>query len=102
MYATLYVDRLPDNLKKKPPRLMVAEHFPGHLDAVKEFQGRVYGANQHDDCVDEFAYRPETNNIKLLRRIKGFDMPHGLDIRHDGLMAVTNYGTNNDLRFLQL
>lgn len=102
MYATLYVYRLPDNLKQEPPLLMTTEHFSGHIDALKEFRGRVYGANQHDDCVDEFVYLPDNNSIKLLRRIEGFDMPHGIDIRHDGLMAVTNYGDKNDLRFVQL
>lgn len=102
MYATLYVYRLPVDLKSQPPELLTEQRFSGHLDALKAYNGRVYGANQHDNCVDEFEYSPERNRIELIRRIEGFDMPHGLDIRQDGLMAVTNYGPENDLRFLQL
>jgi len=102
MYATLYVFRLPPDLRSDRPELLVTQRFSGHLDAMKSFGGSVFGANQYDDCVDQFTYSPEKNRIELVRRLTGFDMPHGLDIRHDGLMAVTNYGPTNDLRFLQL
>lgn len=102
MYATLYVYRLPQDLRAAAPELVTQGRFTGHIDAIKEFRNRVYAANQHDDSVDEFTYSPEKNEITLTRRISGFDMPHGLDIRHDGLLAVTNYGEKNDLRFVQL
>jgi hypothetical protein len=102
MYATLYVFRLPPDLRRERPELLVTQRFSGHLDAMKGFRGSVYGANQYDDCVDQFTYCPKENRIDRVRRLTGFDMPHGLDIRHDGLMAVTNYGPANDLRFFQL
>lgn len=102
MYVTMYVYRLPRDLNKKAPELLLTQRFLGHLDALKMFDGFVYGANQHDSCVDEFEYSPKVNEIKLRRRIGGFDMPHGLDIRSDGLMAVTNYGPGNELRLYQL
>lgn len=101
MYATIYVYRLPADLRIDPPELLASARFPGHLDALKAYKGRVYAANQHDNCVDEFEYSPDDNEVRLLRRLQGFEMPHGLDIRHDGLMAVTNY-EQNDLRFMQL
>lgn len=102
MYVTIYVYRLPDDLRAQPPELLVTRRFSGHLDALKFHAGAVYAANQHDSCVDRFEYSPRDNEIRLTRRIEGFDMPHGLDIRHDGLMAVTNYGPANELRFHQL
>lgn len=102
IYVTLYVYRLPENLNTTPPELVLTEHFPGHLDAIKTYKNAVYAANQHDCCVDEFFYDPVQNKLELNRRFKGFDMPHGLDISPDGKMAVTNYGPENDLRFYQL
>lgn len=102
MYVTLYVYRLPRDLKAAAPELVATQRFSGHLDALKSFRGSVYAANQHDSCVDEFSWSPRTGEVTLRQRLTGFDMPHGLDIRHDGLMAVTNYGPANDLRFFQL
>lgn len=102
MYATLYVYRLPQDLRKEAPTLVATQRFSGHLDALRSFRSSVYAANQHDDCVDEFVWSPRTEEITLRQRWTGFDMPHGLDIRPDGLMAVTNYGPANELRFVQL
>jgi hypothetical protein len=102
MFVTMYVYRLPLDLHKQGPELLLTQRFSGHLDALKMFDGLVYGANQHDSCIDEFEYCPKANEIKLRRRLGGSDMPHGLDIRSDGLMAVTNYGPGNDLRLYQL
>ncbi len=102
MYVTLYVYRLPRDLTAEAPALVATQRFSGHLDALKSFGSSVYAANQHDSCVDEFSWSPRTNEVTLRQRIEGFDMPHGLDIRHDGLMAVTNYGPANDMRFVQL
>jgi DNA-binding beta-propeller fold protein YncE len=53
----------------------------------------VYSANQYTDAVDVFGITPD-ERIEQRPSIKGFSMPHGLDIRPDGLMAVTNYGDN--------
>jgi hypothetical protein len=102
MYATLYVYRLPPDLHAQPPELVASARFEGHLDALRSWRGSVYAANQNDSCVDQFTWIPERNEIVLAHRLGGFDMPHGLDIRHDGLMAVTNYGPANDMRFIQL
>lgn len=102
IYVTMFVYRLPEDLEKDLPELVLTRHFPGHLDAIKAYKGAVYAANQHDSCVDEFVYNPVQNTLDLQRRFIGFDMPHGLDISPDGKVAITNYGPENDLRIFQL
>jgi len=100
MYATVYLFRLPENLYKTPPTLIDTWHGEGHLDAMIEHEGLVYSANQYTDTVDVFGI---TSDERIVQRpsIKGFSMPHGLDIRDDGLLAVTNYG-DNSVRLMEL
>ncbi len=102
IYVTMFVYRLPSDLEKTPPELILTRYFSGHVDAIKAYKGAVYAANQHDSCVDEFFYDPLQNELTLNRRFTGFDMPHGLDVSPDGKVAVTNYGPDNDLRIFQL
>lgn len=89
MYATLYLLDISMDLHSCPPKQIDEWRGEGHLDALKEFNGKVYAANQYTDTVDVFAV--QDRRICLEERIHGFGMPHGLDIREDGLMAVTNY-----------
>ncbi|MGH8042392.1 MAG: hypothetical protein ACREPN_10150, partial [Rudaea sp.] len=100
MYATVYLFRLPQNLYSSPPQLIDTWHGSGHLDAMKEYGEQAYSANQYNDAVDVFGVSA-AERIEQRRSIRGFGMPHGLDIRHDGLLAVTNY-TDNTLRLLDL
>ncbi len=90
MYATAYLYRMPENLRTAPPVLVDEWHGSGHIDATKEFGDYIFAANQYEDVVDVFAIRDE--KIRLVQKIEGFWMPHGLDIRSDGLLATTNYG----------
>jgi hypothetical protein len=100
MYATIYLFRLPENLYTTPPTLIDTWHGNGHLDAMIEYGDQVYSANQYTDEVDVFGITSE-ERIELRSSIKGFSMPHGLDIRLDGLMAVTNY-EDSSLRLVEL
>lgn len=102
MYVTLFVYRLPKDLYSTEPELILTRHFPGHLDATKAYKGAIYAANQHDSCIDEFIYNAQENELTLARRFTGFDMPHGLDVSPEGVVAVTNYGPENDLRIFKL
>jgi DNA-binding beta-propeller fold protein YncE len=90
MYATAYLYRMPENLRTAPPVLVDEWHGSGHIDATKEFGDYIFAANQYEDVVDVFTIRDE--KIQLVQKIEGFYMPHGLDIRSDGLLATTNYG----------
>jgi len=100
MYATVYLFQLPANLYETPPQVVDVWQGEGHLDAMKEYGAAAYSANQYTDMVDVFGV---TAQGRLERRpsLRGFSMPHGLDIRDDGLLGVTNYG-DNSMRFLQL
>jgi hypothetical protein len=100
MYATVYLFRLPQNLYASPPQLIDAWRGTGHLDAMKEYADQAYSANQYNDTVDVFGISA-AERIEHRRSITGFAMPHGLDIRSDGLLAVTNY-TDNSVRLLDL
>jgi hypothetical protein len=95
MYSTVYLYRMPKDIYSSAPVLIDTWHGKGHLDAFKEFHGRGYAANQYCDRVDIFSVK----NDRILSEgsIHGYGMPHGLDIRADGLMAVTNY-TDQTLR----
>ncbi|MGH8121648.1 MAG: hypothetical protein ACREPT_02640 [Rudaea sp.] len=100
MYATVYLFRLPENLYASPPQLIDTWRGSGHLDAMKEYGDQAYSANQYTDTVDVFGISAAAR-IEHRRSISGFAMPHGLDIRRDGLLAVTNY-TDNSLRLLDM
>lgn len=100
MYSTIYLLRLPENILEQSPVIVDKIHGEGHLDAMLEYNGKVYSANQYTDNVEIFEISKE-EKIQRAGTISGFNMPHGLDIRDDGLMAVTNY-LDNTMRFLQL
>jgi len=100
MYATVYLFRLPQNLYEHPPRLIDTWRGTGHLDAMKEYGDQAYSANQYNDSVDVFGISA-AERIEHRRSIGGFAMPHGLDIRGDGLLAVTNYA-DNSVRLVEL
>ena len=100
MYSTVYLLQLPENLLQSPPIVVDTWHGEGHLDAMVEFGTQAYSANQYTDEVDIFGITPD-EKIEKRGSIPGFWLPHGLDIRKDGLMGVTNYG-DNTLRLLQL
>lgn len=100
MYSTIYLLRLPENILNQPPVIIDKIHGEGHLDAILEFNGKAYSANQYTDNIEIFEVS-EDEKIQKLGHISGFNMPHGLDIRDDGFMAVTNY-LDNTMRFLQL
>lgn len=89
MYSTVYLYRMPDDIGQKPPLLVDTWRGKGHLDAIKEFDGKAYAANQHLDCVDVFSV--QNGKVQSEDSLAGFAMPHGLDVRDDGLLAVTNY-----------
>ena len=99
MYATAYLFRLPDDLRSDPPQLADEWRGTGHIDACKEFDGKVYAANQYNSEIDVFSIRG--GRLEHCSSIPDFGMPHGLDIRKDGLMAVTNYA-DQSLRFINL
>ena len=74
MYATVYLFRLPDDLRRQPPQLIDTWHGVGHLDAMIEHGDRVYSANQYTDEVDVFAVSPDEKLVKL-PSLTGFAMP---------------------------
>jgi hypothetical protein len=89
MYSTVYLYRMPQDIYVDEPVLIDTWHCKGHLDAFIEFRGRAHAANQYCDRIDVFSVKRD--RICLEETIGGFGMPHGIDIRSDGLMAVTNY-----------
>jgi hypothetical protein len=89
MYSTVFLYRMPKDIYANEPELIDTWHGIGHLDAFKEFQGRAYATNQYCDRVEVFSVKKD--RIRFERSIGGYEMPHGIDIRSDGLMAVTNY-----------
>lgn len=92
--ATMYLFRLPADLRTSAPELVDTWHGAGHLDATAVYGGQVYIANQYLDRVDVFAVTQQ-GRVVLQRSLAGFDFPHGLDVRADGQLAVTNYGDNS-------
>jgi len=100
MYATMYLLRMPENLYDAPPQVVDVWRGAGHLDAIKEFGDVAYAANQYSDAIDVFGVSA-AGRIELRRSLRGFPMPHGLDVRADGLLGVTNY-MDNSLRVVQL
>lgn len=100
MYTSVFLYRLPPDLHARLPELIDVWHGPGHMDAIKEYDEQAYSANQYTDTIDVFGVSP-AERIEHRRSIGGFTMPHGLDIRSDGLLAVTNYG-DNSVRFVNL
>ncbi len=89
MFATAYVYRMPADIGTEPPSLVSEWTGKGHIDACKEYQGKIYAANQYLDRVDVFSVSP-AGKLSLDGFIKGMGMPHGLDVWH-GKLAVTNY-----------
>jgi hypothetical protein len=100
MYTSVFLFRLPPDLRSAPPQLLDVWHGSGHMDAIKEYRGEAYSANQYTDSIDVFGVSP-AERIEHRRSIDGFAMPHGLDIRGDGLLAVTNYA-DNSVRLIEL
>lgn len=100
MYVTMYLLHMPQNLRAAPPQLIDVWRGAGHIDAIKEFGAVAYAANQYTDAIDVFGVSA-TGRIELRQSLRGFPMPHGLDVRADGLLGVTNY-IDNSLRILQL
>ena len=100
MYATVYLFAMPADLRRDPPRLIDVWRGEGHLDAMKEYDGQAYSANQYTDAIDVFGVGAN-ECIEYRRALKGFWMPHGVDVRADGLLGATNYG-DNSLRFVPL
>ncbi|MEP6938223.1 MAG: hypothetical protein ABI846_00545 [Rudaea sp.] len=100
MYVTMFLLRLPDNLYDAKPQLIDVWRGAGHLDAIKEFGDLAYAANQYTNAVDVFEVGAG-GRIQLRESLQGFPMPHGLDVRGDGLLGVTNY-LDNTLRVVQL
>lgn len=100
MYATVYLFALPADLRRDPPRLIDVWRGEGHLDAMKEFGDQAYSANQYNDAIDVFGIGAN-ECIEYRKALKGFWLPHGVDIRADGLLGATNYG-DNSLRFMSV
>lgn len=100
MYATMYLLRMPRDLYSRPPQLIDSWRGSGHLDAIKEYGALAYSANQYEDTIDVFGISA-AERIEHRTSIRGFDMPHGVDVRSDGLLGVTNY-MDNSLRFVDL
>lgn len=100
MYATLYLFRMPQDLHSSPPQLIDTWRGSGHLDAIKEYGALAYSANQYTDSVDIFGV-DAAERIERRGCIPGFAMPHGVDIRPDGLLGVTNY-LDNTVRLVDL
>jgi len=91
MFATAYVYRMPDDLRRAAPELVSEWTGEGHIDAsVEGPDGHIYSANQYLDRVDIFRLS-ETGELALDGVINGFNLPHGLDVR-ETRVAVTNYG----------
>ncbi|MEN9316989.1 MAG: hypothetical protein RIS35_3382 [Pseudomonadota bacterium] len=99
IYATVYLFRMPSDIRCSPPVLVDTWRGEGHLDAAKEFGGLVFGANQYLDRVDVFGV--DDGKVRLKGSLSGFQMPHGLDINDAGELAVTNYG-DQSLRIARL
>lgn len=99
MYATAYVYRLPANLYDGKPVRVSEWRGKGHLDAVKEYDGALYAANQYLNKVDVFEVTA-SGRLVLKEELHGFGMPHGLDI-FEGKLAVTNY-EDQSLRVLEI
>lgn len=65
-----------------------------HFDACVLHAGRLYLTDQRNDCVR--ILDPES--FASLGEVRGYDFPHGIDVRF-GQLAVSNYGSNSiDLR----
>jgi hypothetical protein len=100
MYATMYLFRMPSSLYSNPPELIDTWRGSGHHDAIKEHGQLAYSANQYNDAIDAFCVNA-AERIELRGSIPGFAMPHGVDIRPDGLLGVTNY-LDNSVRLVDL
>ena len=61
-----------------------------HFDCAVAHEGLIFVTDQANDCVKAF----DSEDLYQVGEIKGFSFPHGVDIGF-GLMAVTNYGTND-------
>ena len=63
-----------------------------HTDSCVFSDGKLYFTGGVDNIV--IVYKLENNKLTFDRKITGFSFPHGIDLR-DGVLAVTNYGTNS-------
>jgi hypothetical protein len=89
MYATAFIYKLPSNLLESEPVYVDFWKGDGHIDAVMEYEKKIYAANQYNNCVDIFELYG--GKLELTKKINGFEMPHGLDIDSKGNVLVTNY-----------
>lgn len=91
--ATIYLFKRPQDWTTDPLDIADIWQGEGHLDATALYRDEIFIANQYCDRVDVFAV--ESGRIVHRRSLDGFYFPHGMDIRSDGLLAVTNYGDNS-------
>jgi len=79
------------DLKNKSFVRIKQRDFPAaHLDNIVYNDGIIYITDQYNNK----ALRLDSKNLDLLDDLTGYDFPHGIDVKH-GLIAVTNYGSNN-------
>lgn len=79
-----------DIAEKSHRLLRAATYSDSHFDCAVAHQDQIYLTDQVNDCVKVF----DPKDLRQTGKIGGFCFPHGLDIAF-GLMAVTNYGTND-------
>lgn len=91
------IHRVNFSLEEQAHEIVAGASFEGcHFDSVVHHEGRLYVTDQGNDCVRIL----DPVDLGQIGEIRGYDFPHGLDIRH-GMIAVTNYGNNTvDIRRL--
>ena len=61
-----------------------------HIDNCARHNHQLLLTDQLNDQLTVI----DGETLEVVERMPGFDFPHGIDVR-DGLLAVTNYGTNS-------
>lgn len=79
-----------DLSKRSYQLLRAASYSDCHFDCAVVHDGQIFLTDQVNDRVKIF----DREDLQQTGEIRGFSFPHGLDIAF-GLMAVTNYGTND-------
>ncbi len=75
---------------RKTCGLVAAARVDGcHCDSIAFHDGRIVMNDSMNDRI--LLFEPET--LGVVAEMQGFDFPHGIAAR-DGLLAVTNYGSN--------
>lgn len=67
----------------------VARFEDAHFDSLATWNGRVYIADQHRDCIRVV----DSSTLQQLNTRQGYSFPHGVDANF-GLLAVASYGDN--------